>query len=98
MIINYVQEITKKAKNKVRNEYNWSKISQDTHFAYQKAICQIYGRKTKKRNRTKKEPKKLKKQKIQKKKSQTYWISRKDMHMRKKFGWDNLSQPDFFNF
>ncbi len=29
-------EITKKGKNKVRNEYNWSKISQDTHFAYQK--------------------------------------------------------------
>ncbi len=33
-------EITKKAKNKVRNEYNWSKIAQDTHFTYQKAICQ----------------------------------------------------------
>ena len=33
-------EITKKAKSKVRNEYNWSKIAQDTHFTYQKAICQ----------------------------------------------------------
>ena len=33
-------DITKKAKNKVRNEYNWSKIAQDTHFTYQKAICQ----------------------------------------------------------
>ncbi len=33
-------EITKKAKSKVRNEYNWNKIAQDTHFTYQKAICQ----------------------------------------------------------
>ena len=33
-------EITKRAKNKVRNDYNWSKIAQDTHFIYQKAICQ----------------------------------------------------------
>ncbi len=40
-------EITKRAKNKVRNEYNWSKISQDTHFAYQKAICQSMAEKQK---------------------------------------------------
>lgn len=40
-------EITKKAKNKVRSEYNWSKISQDTHFAYQKAICQSMAEKQK---------------------------------------------------
>lgn len=33
-------EIIKKAKNKVRNEYNWSKIAQDTHFTYQKAISE----------------------------------------------------------
>ena len=32
--------ISKKAKNKVKNEYNWTKIAQDTHFIYQKAICQ----------------------------------------------------------
>lgn len=32
--------ITKKAKQKVKNEYNWTKIAQDTHFIYQKAICQ----------------------------------------------------------
>ena len=24
----------------VKNEYNWAKIAQDTHFTYQKAICQ----------------------------------------------------------
>ena len=40
-------EITKKAKNKVRNEYNWSKIAQDTHFTYQKAICQSMAEKQK---------------------------------------------------
>ena len=33
-------EITKKAKLKVKNEFNWAKIAQDTHFIYQKAICQ----------------------------------------------------------
>ena len=37
----------KKAKNKVRNEYNWNKIAQDTHFAYQKAICQSMAEKQK---------------------------------------------------
>jgi len=40
-------EITKKAKNKVRNQYNWSKIAQDTHFTYQKAICQSVAEKQK---------------------------------------------------
>ena len=33
-------EIVKNAKLKVKNEYNWAKIAQDTHFTYQKAICQ----------------------------------------------------------
>lgn len=32
--------VTKKAKAMVKNEYNWAKIAQDTHFIYQKAICQ----------------------------------------------------------
>ena len=32
--------VTKKAKAKVKEEYNWAKIAQDTHFIYQKAICQ----------------------------------------------------------
>ena len=40
-------DITKKAKNKIRNEYNWSKIAQDTHFTYQKAICQSMAEKQK---------------------------------------------------
>jgi len=32
--------IIKAAKQKVKEEYNWTKIAQDTHFIYQKAICQ----------------------------------------------------------
>ncbi len=32
--------IVKKAKQKVKNDYNWTKIAQDTHFTYQKAICE----------------------------------------------------------
>ncbi len=32
--------IAKKAKAKIKNEYTWAKIAQDTHFIYQKAICQ----------------------------------------------------------
>ena len=37
--------VVKKAKTKVRNEYNWNKIAQDTHFIYQKAICQTVAEK-----------------------------------------------------
>ena len=33
-------EISKNAKAKVKELYNWTKIAQDTHFAYQKAICE----------------------------------------------------------
>ena len=32
--------IVKQAKLDVKNKYNWTKIAQDTHFTYQKAICQ----------------------------------------------------------
>ena len=32
--------VVKKAKTKVKNEYNWGKIAQDTYFTYQKAICE----------------------------------------------------------
>ena len=40
--------ITKKAKAKVRNEYNWNKIAQDTHFIYQKSICETIAEKQRK--------------------------------------------------
>ena len=58
-------DITKKAKNKVRNEYNWSKIAQDTHFTYQKAICQSMAEKQKReleQERAKKTKKTIKKE------------------------------------
>ena len=34
-------EVSRAAKAKVKAQYNWNKIAQDTHFIYQKAICQI---------------------------------------------------------
>ena len=40
--------VVKKAKAKVRNEYNWNKIAQDTHFIYQKAICETMAEKQRK--------------------------------------------------
>ena len=33
-------EVVKNAKAKVKSEYNWSKITGDTHFVYQKAIAE----------------------------------------------------------
>ena len=33
-------KVTKQAKIKVKNEYNWAKIAQDTYFTYEKAIAQ----------------------------------------------------------
>ena len=32
--------VSKKAKQKVKDQFNWEKIAQDTHFSYEKAICQ----------------------------------------------------------
>lgn len=37
--------VAKKAKQKVKDNYNWAKIAQDTHFTYQKAICQTMAEK-----------------------------------------------------
>ena len=39
--------VTKKAKQKVKNEYNWAKIAQDTYFTYEKAICKTVAEKQK---------------------------------------------------
>ena len=41
------ENVVKKAKLKVKNEYNWAKIAQDTHFIYQKAICQTVAQRQK---------------------------------------------------
>ena len=40
--------IAKNAKLKVKTEYNWTKIAQDTHLAYQKAICETMADRQKK--------------------------------------------------
>ena len=32
--------VSKKAKQKVKEQFDWEKIAQDTHFTYEKAICQ----------------------------------------------------------
>ena len=32
--------VSKRAKQKVKEQFNWEKIAQDTHFTYEKAICQ----------------------------------------------------------
>ena len=37
--------VSKNAKTLVKQEYNWNKIAQDTHFIYQKAICQTMAEK-----------------------------------------------------
>lgn len=37
--------VAKKARTKVKENYNWAKIAQDTHFTYQKAICQTMAEK-----------------------------------------------------
>ena len=37
---NLCNEIVKNAKTNAKEQYNWTKIAQDTHFTYQKAICE----------------------------------------------------------
>ena len=40
--------IVKNAKIKVKENYNWQKMAQDTHFTYQKAICETMAERQKK--------------------------------------------------
>ena len=40
--------IVKNAKKKVKEEYSWNKISQETYFTYQKAICETMAEKQEK--------------------------------------------------
>ena len=37
--------IAKNAKAKVKEEFNWNKIAQDTHYIYEKAICKTVAEK-----------------------------------------------------
>ena len=39
--------MAKKAKQKVKEEFNWTKIAQDTHYIYEKAICKTVAEKQK---------------------------------------------------
>ena len=39
------QEVSKNAKAKVKNKYGWNKICEETHFIYQKAICETVAKK-----------------------------------------------------
>ena len=49
--------ISKNARNKVKEVYNWTKIAQDTHFTYQKAICETVADKQAKEIKQEKERK-----------------------------------------
>ena len=37
--------VSKKAKIKVKEEFNWNKIAQDTHYIYEQAICKTMAQK-----------------------------------------------------
>ena len=37
--------VAKKAKTKVKEEFNWTKIAQDTHYIYERAICKTVAEK-----------------------------------------------------
>ena len=37
--------VSKNAKIKVKEEFNWNKIAQDTHYTYEKAICKTVAQK-----------------------------------------------------
>ena len=53
--------VTKNAILKVKTEYNWTKISQDTHFAYEKAIAETMASRQAKQNAQEAAQKEIKK-------------------------------------
>ena len=56
------ESMSRNAKNKVKTQFNWTKITNDTHFVYEKAICQTMAQKQAYENEQEK-AKKTKKQK-----------------------------------
>ena len=54
-------DITKNAVSKVKKDYNWQKIAQDTHFTYQKAICETVAERQAKQIEQEKAQKQIKK-------------------------------------
>lgn len=82
--------MAKKAKQKVKEEFNWNKIAQDTHYIYEKLfVKQLQKNKNKKLH--KKMPKKLKKLTILKQRLQIYLVFRKNMLMHRKLGRSKVS-------
>ena len=53
--------VTKNAKLKVKTEYNWTKIAQDTHFTYEKAIAETVAERQAKQNAQEAAQKEIKK-------------------------------------
>ena len=45
---NLCKTVSKNAKEKVKAQYNWTKITEDTHHAYEKAICETMADRQKK--------------------------------------------------
>ena len=54
-------DVTKNALSKVKKDYNWQKIAQDTHFTYQKAICETMAERQAKQIEQEKAQKQIKK-------------------------------------
>ena len=82
--------MAKKAKQKVKEEFNWNKIAQDTHYIYEKAICKTVAEKQK-QEIAQEMPKKLKKLTILKQRLQIYLVFRKNMLMHRKLGRSKVS-------
>ena len=54
-------DVVKNASSKVKTDYNWQKIAQDTHFTYQKAICETMAERQAKQIEQEKAQKQIKK-------------------------------------
>ena len=57
------ETVTKNAISKVKKDYNWQKIAQDTHFTYQKAIAETMAERHAKQAAQEQAQKQLKKSK-----------------------------------
>ena len=54
-------DVVKNAVSKVKKDFNWQKIAQDTHFTYQKAICETMAERQAKQIEQEKAQKQIKK-------------------------------------
>lgn len=58
---NLCEKVAQNAKEKVKSQYNWSKITDDTHLVYEKAICETMAERQKKQIAQEEAQKQLKK-------------------------------------